>query len=204
VVRGWLGVVIQGVTPELASEFELESDDGALVSKVLPDGPADEAGMKRGDVIVRFDGQPIEDWKDLPRVVASTPVDKKVDVVVIRGGDEKKLRVAVGVLEEPTVTASSEPSTAEEWGLSVQDLTPELADQLGLDEAKGVLVTQVEPGSPADEANLRSRDVIVEVDHGEIDDVADLRQRLAEADDSVLVLIRRGDATLFVPMKKTG
>ncbi|MGH0034453.1 MAG: DegQ family serine endoprotease [Myxococcota bacterium] len=204
VVRGWLGVVIQGVTPELAEEFELESSDGALVSKVLPEGPADEAGMKRGDVIVRFDDEPIEDWKDLPRVVAATPIDKEVEVVVVRDGDEEKLTVSVGVLEEPTVTASATPSTAEEWGLSVQDLSPELADQLGLDDAKGVLITQVEPGSPADEANLRSRDVIVELDHGEIDDVADLRKRLSEADDSVLVLIRRGDATLFVPMKKTG
>jgi serine protease Do len=204
VVRGWLGVVIQGVTPELAEEFDLESERGALVSKVLPDGPADEAGMKRGDVIVRFDDQPIEDWKDLPRVVAATPIDKEVSVVVVRKGDEKKLEVSVGVLEEPAVTASAAPSTAEEWGLSVQELTPELADQLGLDEAKGVLITQVEPGSPADEAHLRSRDVIVELDHSEIDSVGELREKLSEADDSVLVLIRRGDATLFVPMKKAG
>jgi len=205
VVRGWLGVVIQGVTPELAREFELEEQAGALVSKVLPDGPAAKAGMERGDVIVEFDGQTIGEWKDLPRVVAATPIDKEVEVVVVRQGKRKTLAVSVGVLEDTeTASLSTGTSSVEDWGLSVQNLTPEIANQLGLDDAKGVLVTQVEPGSPADEANLRSRDVIVELDHAEIHDVDDLRKKLAEADDSVLVLIKRGDATLFVPLKKTG
>jgi len=206
VVRGWLGVVIQGVTAELAEEFGLEEEKGALVSRVLPDGPAGEAGLQRGDVIVEFDGKAIDEWRDLPRVVANTPVGKEVEVDVVRDGKRKSFDVEVGELDEPRVARGGEPegSSAQKWGMRVQDVTPELAEQLGLEEPEGVLVTEVAPGSPASEAGLRRSDVIVEIDHGEVKDVAQLRERLAEADDSVLVLIRRGDATLFVPMKQTG
>jgi serine protease Do len=206
VVRGWLGVVIQGITPELAEQFELESERGALVSRVLPDGPADDAGLEHGDVIVEFDGKPVADWKDLPRIVADTPVGEKVSLRVVRKGKEKTLRVEIGELEEPELAeapnkAESEPAAL---GIRVQDLTDELAQQLGVDEENGVVVTQVEPGGPAAEAGLRRGDVIVEVDRTEVAGVGDLRKKLDEADDDVLMLIRRGDATIFVPVKRRG
>ena len=89
VTRGWLGVVIQKITPEIAEEFELDEPKGALVSKVVPDGPAAKAGIEQRDVIREFDGQPIDDFDDLPRLVARTPVDKKVEIVVIRDGKRK-------------------------------------------------------------------------------------------------------------------
>jgi serine protease Do len=205
VIRGWLGVVIQGISPELAEEFELEEQKGALVSRVLPDGPADAAGMKRGDVIVEFDKTAIDEWKDLPRVVAATPVDKPVSVVVIRKGESKTLRVKVGELEEP-VLASGEGQKQGPgvFGLRVQNLTPDLAEQLGVEKDAGVVVTDVEPGSPAEDSGLRRGDVIVEVDREEVGNVRELRERLEDADKSVLMLIRRGEATLFVPMKRPG
>ena len=203
VVRGWLGVVIQGVTPELAEEFDLDEEKGALVSRILPDGPAADAGVEVGDVIVEFDGHEIGDWKDLPRVVASTPVKKPVKVEVVRKGKTKRLKVEVGVMDEPKlVHAKAEEPGPQIFGLRVQNLTPELADQLGLGEDGGVVVTDVEPGSPAAEAGLRRSDVIVEVDRKEIASVSDLREQLEDADESVLMLIRRGDATVFVPVKR--
>jgi serine protease Do len=204
VTRGWLGVMIQKITPELAEELALEGDSGALVSKVVPDGPAAKAGIERYDVIVEFDDKPIEDLSELPRAVAETPVDKTVSVVVVRDQKRKTLRAKVGELAEPELgklARTSEQGPAE-FGLAVQDLHPELAERLGMDTADGVLITSVAPGSPADDANLRRGDVILEVDRSEIETVDDLRAQLDAADDGALFLIRRGDSTIFVPIKR--
>jgi serine protease Do len=205
VTRGWLGVVIQQISPEIAEEFGLEDQKGALVSKVVPDGPAAEAGIEQRDVIREFDGKEIEDFDDLPRVVASTPVDKKVTIVVIRGGKRIKLRPVIAALEEPDLTqlASVKPSQgARAFGLAVQNLTPEIAQQLGLEEAEGVVVSGVDPGGPAQEAGIRRGDVIVEVDQQEVKDAESLHEQLAEADERALLLIRRGDNQLYVPIKR--
>ena len=205
VTRGWLGVVIQKITPELAEHLELEDERGALVSRVMPGGPADDAGIKRYDVIVEFDGKAVEEMNDLPRIVASTPVEKKVKVVVRRDGDKTTLQAAVGKMDEPEETQlASAPgdSTSDLFGLRVQELTPELASQLGVDEKHGVVITGVAPGSAASDAGLRRQDVILEVDKTEVAGIGDLEQQLAQADDGALLLIRRRDATLFVPLKR--
>ena len=205
VTRGWLGVVIQGISPELAESFDLESEEGALVSKVLPDGPAAAAGIERGDVNLRFDGQKIVEWRDLPRVVAETPVDKSVEVLVVRDGDQKTLSVEIGALDEPKLAGDpDESANPAVFGLRAQDVTPEIADQLGLPDDSGVLVSEVQPGSPADEAGLRRGDVIVEVNRQNIADLKQLQTALADGDKTVLLLIRREDSTIYVPMKRTG
>jgi len=156
-------------------------------------------------VIVEFNGKPIHEMEELPRVVAATPVGKKVSIVVLREGKRKSLQVKVAQLQEME-TASSAPEEKERgplaFGLRVQNLTPELAEQLGVEEEQGVVVTAVEPGSPADEANIRRGDVILEVDRSTVKDVADLRQKLSRTDQGALLLVRRGDATLFVAIKK--
>ena len=206
VTRGWLGVVIQKITPEIAEEFDLDDAKGALVSKVMPDGPAAKAGIQQRDVIREFDGQPIDDFDDLPRLVARTPVDKKVSVVLVREGKRKTLQTVVGQLDEPEITRASAPKPSEgasAFGLSVQNLTPELAQQLGLESgAGGVVVAGVEPGGPAGEAGLRRGDVIVEVDRHEVNDTRDLEKRLGETDERALLLVRRGDSQLYVPIKR--
>jgi serine protease Do len=206
VTRGWLGVVIQKITPEIAEEFGLEEPKGALVSKVVPDGPAADAGIEQRDVIREFDGQPIDDFDDLPRLVARTPIDKKVPIVVIRDGKKKTLQTVVGALEEPavrTAAAPDAPEGASAFGLRLQDLTPELAEQLGLEsDASGVVVSSVDPAGPAGEAGLRRGDVIVEVDRHEVKSVAEIQKRLAETDERVLMLVRRGDSQLYVPLKR--
>jgi len=207
VTRGWLGVLIQKITPELAESFGLEDDAGALVSRVDPEGPAAKAGVERGDVIVEFDGDEIHTMEDLPRRVAATPVGKSVKVVVLRDGKRKSMSVEIGELDEPELAEATagpgESAGPARFGIAAQDVTPEIAQQLGLDESEGgVVITQVEGGSPADEANLRRGDVILEVDRQEVKSVADLKKLLADAGDGVLLLIRRGDSTLFVAMKE--
>jgi serine protease Do len=206
VVRGWLGVVIQHISPGLAESFKLEDKTGALISKVDPKGPAADAGLQRGDVIVRFDGKPIKQMEELPRAVASTAIGKEVDVVVLRDGKEKAFRVRVAELKEagPTETAQEEKDggSPAAYGLRVQNLTPEVAEQLQLDDATGVVIVAVEPGTPAEEAGLRRGDVIVEVDREAIADVDALRAALAGDKKGALLLVRRGDSTVFVPLKK--
>lgn len=204
VTRGWLGVVIQGVTSELAESFELQNESGALVSRVMPDSPAEEAGVERGDVIIEFNGVAIDEWKELPRVVAEVSADQKVDVIVIRNGERESLSVIVGTMEEPGLTEISKSEASPEiFGLRAQNITPELAQQLGLEKPVGVVVTEVQPGSPAQDAGIQRGDVIVEVNRKEIQNRSELEARLAEADKTVLMLIRRGDSTLYVPMKRT-
>jgi serine protease Do len=203
VTRGWLGVVIQPITPELATHLELDDETGALVSRVMKDGPAAAAGVKRYDVIVEFDGKPVKEMSDLPKLVASTPVDKKVKVVVVRDNKRKSLKATIAKMDEREIgdkVSSEESGGASAFGLKAQNLTPELAARLGVDEDAGVIVTGVLRGSPAAEAGLRREDVILEVDKQEVSDVGRLDELLSKADDGALLLIRRGDATVFVPL----
>jgi len=205
VTRGWLGVQIQGVDPDIAEAFELPEARGALVAMVMPDTPASEGGIERGDVIVEFDGQEIGEWKDLPLVVANTPVDKNAEVVVIRDGKRKRMRIRIGRLDDGTELASLAPDTsgAEAYGLRAQDVTAAIAEQLGLERSEGVIVTEVDPAGPAAEAGIRRGDLILEVDRDPIKDAGDLTRRLGKRD-KVLVLVKRGYSTLWVPLRKQG
>ncbi len=206
VTRGWLGVVIQGVTPELAEELELADAKGALVSRVIEDGPAAAAGIETMDVIREFDGQEVEDYDDLPRIVASTPVDKKVPIVVIRDGKKITLQPLIAKLEEPELQRASvtppDRGSAQDFGLSVQDLDDDLAEQLGLPSKDGVVVSAVDPNGPAADAGIRSGDVIVEVDRQEVNDPKQLEAVLEDADERALMLIRRGENQLYMTVKR--
>ena len=205
VTRGWLGVQIQAITPELAERFELDDAKGALVSQVLRDTPAAKGGIERGDVIIEFNGEEISEWRDLPIVVANALVDTKATVVVIRDGKQKTFRVRVGHLDDSVRVASAKKpnATADAFGLRAQDLTPDLANQLGLDNTDGVIITEVDPDGPAAEAGIRRGDVIVELDRKAVDSAGDLAEMLEDSDGSVLVLVRRGENTLYVPLKRS-
>ncbi|MDH4101304.1 MAG: DegQ family serine endoprotease, partial [Nitrospirota bacterium] len=143
VVRGWLGVYVQKITPQLAESFKLKDQSGALVADVVKDGPADKGGLKQGDVIVEFDGRKIKDMSDLPKIVANTPVGKTVKVVVLRNGETTPLSITIQKLAEEGEV--EEGSDLEKFGLTLQNLTPEIAKQLKLTEETGVLVTGVLP-----------------------------------------------------------
>ena len=208
VTRGWLGVVIQGVSPEIAEELGLEETKGALVSKVIDDGPGAKAGIQRMDVIREFDGRAVDTYDDLPRIVASTPVNKKVDIAVIRDGKRVTLHPQIALLEEPELQKASVTTTPQSgvksFGMSVQNLSDELADQLGLEDARGVVVTSVDPSGPASEADIRSGDVILEVGRKEVKDVKSLQAALDKADKRALLLVRRGENQIYVTVKREG
>ncbi|MDH3444831.1 MAG: DegQ family serine endoprotease [Deltaproteobacteria bacterium] len=201
VTRGYLGVLIQKVTPEIAESLGMDRGYGALVANVSKDGPAEKAGVKVGDVIVEFDGKEVKDSSDLPIIVARTPVGKKVHLKVLRDKKEATLNVAVGELKEEEVVASA-PEKGE-LGLTVQKLTPQIAESLGLDKTDGVVVTAVEPGSAADEGGIRRGDVIVEVDRKAVRSVEDYRKAIdgSRKGRGVLFLVRRGESTIFLALK---
>ncbi|MFQ5851473.1 MAG: DegQ family serine endoprotease [Candidatus Binatia bacterium] len=201
VTRGWLGVVIQRVTPAIAESLGLEKARGALVANVSKDGPAERGGVKVGDVIIEFDERKVANSDDLPIIVARTPVGKKVGLKVLRQGKEVVLFVTIGELKEEQVVASLKGKG--NLGLTVQKVTPQIAESLGLDRAEGVVVTFVEPGSPAEDAGVRRGDVIVEIDRESIRDLADYRKAIAKIKKGkgVLFLVRRGETTLFLALK---
>ena len=202
VTRGWLGIGYQRMTPLLAESLGVKESGGALVSKVLPDTPAKEAGFKAGDVIVEFDRIPVKQARDLPMIVARTPVGKEVGVKVLRDGGEKTLMVRIGKLQGKETAAAVEQQ-ASDLGLTVQEVTPEIAKKLSMKSVEGVVVTTVKPGSPADDAGLRQGDVILEVNRNRVGTLADYGKALkgADKDRSTLFLVKRGDVTRFFAAK---
>ena len=201
VTRGYLGVLIQKVTPEIAESLGMDKGRGALVANVSKDGPAEKAGVKVGDVITEFDGKEIKDSGDLPIIVARTPVDRRVRMKVLRDKKELQLTVSVGELKDEEVVASA-PEKGE-LGMTVQKLTPQIAESLGLEKADGVVVSAVDPGSAADEAGIRRGDVIVEVDRKPIRSIDEYKKAVAgiRKGKGVLLLVRRGESTLFLALK---
>jgi serine protease Do len=205
ITRGWLGVLIQKVTPEIAESLGLKDSYGALVADVMKEGPAKEAGIQVGDVIVDFNGAAVKDSADLPLLVARTPVGKVVKVKVLRGSSESILEVKVQELKDEEVEVASAQSESEDLGLAVQNVTPEIAESLGLDSAtNGVVVSTVTPGSAADDAQLRRGDIILEVNRKVVKDAAAFRAALKspEKGKSLLLLIKRGDSTIFLALRQ--
>ena len=199
VTRGLLGVNIQDVTPELAKSLGLKESKGALVSQVVPDGPADKAGLEQGDVIVNFDGRMVGDSKDLPRIVASTPVGKTVTVKLLRDGKEVERQAKVGEMEEENTSAAAKSPIHPSLGVTVQNWSPQIARELGLKKSAGVVVTGVEPGSPAAEATIQVGDVIQAVNRQPVKNVDDFVKVIekAKGGGSLLLLVQRGQNTLF-------
>ena len=209
VTRGWLGVSIQPITAELAESFGLTDASGALVAEVTQDGPADQAGVKRGDVITVFDGNLVKDSHDLPNLVARTPVGRTVPVTVRRGGHEQNLKVTIKELSGRYAAAEERGENApdQQWGMVVANITAEVRQRFQLSAAhKGVVVVDIEPGSPADSAGIQPGDVIEEVNRQPVESVEDFTRALAAApdQDSLLLLAQRGALTSFFALRKAG
>jgi serine protease Do len=207
VVRGWLGVSIQEVTPELAAQFDLDAPRGAVVTEVLGNSPAEKAGLKRGDVIVALNGQEVENLARLRLVVASAKVGSRMTVRVVRDGKRKKLDVTIGELPEEVASLGHKPEAVEGdfdnvlSGLTVGPLSRENAMRFQLDPGgRGVVVLDVTAGSPGSRAGLMEGDVILEVNRQEVatlDDYDRLARRIDKDKGALLLIARRGQ-TLFV------
>ena len=195
VVRGWLGVMIQSLSPDLAEQFGLAKSEGALVSQVYPETPAAKAGIRRGDIIIEFDGQKITSSAQLMNLVAVTPVDKKVKIKVIRERKPLEFEVAITERTEAAVsqaTGQGGEATTTQLGITVQTLTPELADQLGYKDEQGVVVTNVDPASLAAERGIGKGNLIVEVNRQKVTSAEQYNEAMKNADlkKGVLLLVR--------------
>ncbi|MGH1459106.1 MAG: DegQ family serine endoprotease [Paracoccaceae bacterium] len=211
--RGWLGVRIQDVTPDMAEAMGLDKASGAMVTDV-PDGPSKEAGIEAGDVIVSFDGKDVEDTRGLVRQVGNTQVGKAVRIVVFRDGKTQTLKVTLGRREQsegavPAVQSGEEPAPEVEpqvvLGLTVSPVTDDLREQLSLDDTiTGLVVMDVDEDGDAYEKGVRAGDVITEAGQNKVATVADLEERIASVKEagrkSLLLLVRRGGEPRFVAL----
>lgn len=203
VTRGWLGVVVQPITPELAQSFGLQGKNGALVSEVVKDGPAERAGMKAGDIVLEFDGKKINEMNDLPRIVAATPVGREVAVKILRDGKQEQITVTIERLKDEEVGDTQAASAPDRLGMNVAELTAERAAKMGLSETKGLVVTEVKPGGPADEAGIAMGDLIKEVNGQKIGTIQEYKKNLErlKKGEVVRILLRRADSSMYVALK---
>ncbi len=203
VSRGWLGIVIQRITPELAKGFNLPDDKGALIADVMKGSPAEKGGLKRGDVVVGFNGATIKEVNDLTKLVAAAQIGSQAQVTVIRDG--KRLTIPVTLGEMPTEPREAAVETPEKrLGMSLQDLTPELARRLEIEEESGVVVTDVEEESPAARAGIEQGDIIQEVNRQRVASVKEFEEALSKsaADAPVLVLVKRDEGAFYLPIER--
>ena len=208
--RGWLGVFIQEVTPDIADSLGLDQSGGALVSSVNEKSPADDAGLEPGDVITSFDGKAIEKMRDLPRIVAETDIGATVDVELMRNGKMKTVQVTIGELEKAELVGlvgEEEPKgdveSFDKLGFSVDNLTPELAAELGLDsDAKGVVVTEVVEGGPAAAKGLEIGNIVKRFGQRRVENAADLAKSVADTLEAgragVLLLVENDGRERFI------
>ncbi len=204
VTHGWLGVVIQSMSPAVAESFGLKEPRGALVSRVMPDSPAARAGLRSGDIIVQYGDQPIESASALPPAVTKTPVGEQVPLTVIREGKERRINVTIGELPKEEDRAPGAPAVSESrLNITVEALSPEQRARFGVD--RGVLVREVRHG-PAAEAGLRAGDVLLSLGQRDINSPAELVEtvRKLPRDRPAPMLIWRDGETQFLPLRLPG
>jgi len=207
VVRGWLGVAIQEVDQELAKALKLSSADGVLISDVKEGGPADRAGLKRGDVVLTVGGQKVDTTGRLRNLVAQEGADKKVPLEIVRDGKHQVVQVMLGEMpSDPSVTGGGPDSPAQDKldGLALENLTAALKQRfnIGGDVTHGAVVTDVENGSPAAKAGLRPGDVIVEVNRKPVADANTFAQLYKQRSGIALLLVHRGDSTVYIVVRR--
>jgi len=205
VVRGWLGVVVQEITPEISQSMGLKNSNGALVSDIETGGPADKAGLKRGDVIVAVNGKDIEEMQDLPRTVANYKPGSAIELSIIRDGKPQTVKVNLGEMpgDHKTENASSGDKVEHKIGLVVNEITPQMQARYGLAKKSGVIVINVLDGTLADEAGFKSGDIILEINKQKIGTMSQYNKILSGMKDgySYLFLVERQDKTIYLGLK---
>jgi serine protease Do len=205
VVRGWLGVYVQKLTPEIAAGLNLKEGEGVVVSDVTPGSPADKAGITRGDVILEYEGKKIEDVTDLTTMAAVTQPGAEVSMKLLHDGKERDIKVKLTELPEGQATAENQVKVDEQLGLSVQELTPQIVKSFNLNVEKGVIITNVADGSAAEDAGLRPGDIILEIDKNHITNLKDYRSAISQRKpgSTMLFLVQRGDNTIYAALRVT-
>jgi serine protease Do len=210
VVRGWLGVSIQELTPELATQFGIRDTKGVLVSDIMDDSPAKKAGVERADVIVEFDGKPMDSPTHLRNAVAQTPIGKKVSLKIVRDKKPKTLDVTIAEQPKSVAQAGSEDNgdvtapTGVLSDLEVRELTEELAGRYGLKSSeRGVVITRVKPGSTAEEMGVREGDIVVEVNRKPVTSLKAYERIVSglAKDQAVLLLLKRQGRTMYLTLR---
>jgi serine protease Do len=202
VTRGYLGVAIQQLTPDLAESFAIEPGQGVLVAEVTGGSPAEAAGLRQGDVIVAYNDAPVKEVGGFRNLISLTPPGSRGKLTVLRRGRAETLEVTIGRLADRPVLAAG-PARSEDLGLTVQTLTPQLAGQYGATPGEGVLVTEVQSGSPAARAGIEPGSVILRVNRQDVHDAADFTRALGEARTTqrVLLLVRQGDVQRYIALR---
>ena len=202
--RGRLGVTAQPITSDLARSLQLDAISGALISDVQRNGPADRAGLQRGDVVLAINGQTVGDGNELRNKIASLGPGAHVELTIVRQGQTHKRTATLEELPSNTAAAAApgSPETERTAGLTVEPLTPQRAKQMGLEDESGLLVTRVDPNGPAADAGVRGGDVIQQVDGRPVSSADALRKSLASGDRPALVLVRRGEQSLFLTLER--
>ena len=196
VVRGWLGVIIQPMTQEIAESMGYESTDGALISDISPGSPADKSGLKRGDVVVKFDGEPIKEFTSLPKMVGMKAPGTSAEIRVLRDGKHMNVSVVLGEMPNSELPAQS----GKEGDIELSDITPDIAARFGLEDKTGVLVVNVNGGSSAWEAGFRPGDLILEVDKRPVADLEDYNKIVAglKPGKQYLFLVKKRKNTIYI------
>lgn len=199
VIRAWLGVYIQDLTPELSESLNLEIKSGALVSEVIKNSPAEKGGIKRGDIIIKIDNEDVKTSKELQEKVLGRGVGKEVEIVLVREGNRITLKIKLEKMPEKGGEIEEKEITFEWLGMTLQELTPELASEFGLSrDEKGILVSNVKPGSKADEGGIQRPDIIKEIDRKEIVSIEELKEKAKKIKkEKILLLIKRQDHTFY-------
>ncbi len=205
VVRGWLGVMIQDITPELAESFGITETKGVIIADIVPDSPADKAGLKRGDIVKSLNGKTIDNANMLSRSVAALGPESTATIQLIHEGKTKDVKVTIGTMPEETPDQKRGTAKTESaFGISVQNITPELAQKFSLDENEtGVVITELKPGTAAAEARLRPGDVVKEANRQKVQNARDWKQitQKMKKGETLLLLVKRGANTFYVAIK---
>ena len=204
--RGWLGVVIQDLTPELAEALAVDSTRGVLVADVVPQGPAARAGLQPRDIVLAVDGEEVTSSGHLRNIIAAKGAKARVELHIRRGQMERRLSASLTELpsEEPPAPEPTERPTAALGGIAAVELSPDLRARLQLPaEVNGVVVASIEPDSAADRAGLRPGDVVTQIDRRDVTNSAELRGAYAAAGERMLIRVWRGGAFLYVALQKS-
>jgi serine protease Do len=201
VTRGWLGVAIQDLSPEMAEYYNIEGKKGVFVADVFEGDPADKAGIRPKDIILAVNGEKITTSRQLTGIIAKIPVNDSAKIKILRNGREKTVKVTIAKRpEERLASRGRPPAQTEEFGIRVSDLTPEISEQLNIDETSGVVVTQVASGSKGDDADVRAGDIIKEINRQPVKNAAEYKAILGqiESGEAVNLFIRRKNAGFLV------